>query len=292
MIRGSGYVTINGTKLYCHETGERGPALVLVHAGNADSSMWDGQFERLSKNHRVLRYDLRGFGQSLLPPGPFSFAQDLVALIGEWDVGPVVAVGASVGGRIALEAALLRPELIRGLMLAAPMARRHPWSDYMVRSREQEAAALEAGEVPAAIEVVMQTWVAGPHRRIEDMDPILVDRLRATQRIAYSVQLAAEAGTEPPGPEHELDPPAEERRAEISAPTEIWVGGADVPDAVEIGQKLAESMPRANLTVIPGVAHMVTMECGDEFIAATQRFVSSLAERATQAPHLPRSGAL
>lgn len=288
MISEPGYVTVNGAKLYCDSAGKQGPPLVLVHAGNTDSSMWEGQFEELSRNHRVLRYDLRGFGKSQLPPGPFSFAEDLIALIDEWGVGPVVPVAASVGARIALEATLLRPDLIRGLMLAAPMARRHQWSDYMLRAREQEQAALDAGDITAAIEVVMQTWVAGPHRRLEEVNPTLLARLRATQRIAYSVQLAAEATNGPSGPERELDPPAEESRAELSLPTEIWVGDADLPDALEISTALAESIEGAHLEIIPNVAHMVTMERGDEFIAATQRFVGALPpQRAAQPTAVP-----
>ncbi|SRR6266566_442944 len=279
MINGPSTITVAGADLYCDSAGERGSAVLLVHAGNTDSSMWDGQFEWLSQRYRVLRSDLRGFGRSSLPPGQFSCADDLAELITRWGAGPVVVVGASAGARIGLELTLLHPDLVRGLVLAAPITRRHQWSDYLLRARAEEQAALDAGVVPAAIESVMRTWLAGPHRRLEDVDPVLLNRLRATQRTAYQVQRAADAGGQAPGPDLEPQPLAEERWSEITVPTKILVGDLDVPDALEIANILAKSIAGACLDVIPNAAHMVTMERGPEFLELTERFVDSLALR-------------
>ena len=59
----SGFVDIDGAQLW-HEISGSGPPLVLLHAGIADSRMWDDQMAPFSARHRVLRYDLRGYGQS------------------------------------------------------------------------------------------------------------------------------------------------------------------------------------------------------------------------------------
>ena len=56
-----GMLPVNGAKL-AYEVAGQGPAIVLIHAGVADMSMWDEPFRELSKGFRVLRYDTRGFG--------------------------------------------------------------------------------------------------------------------------------------------------------------------------------------------------------------------------------------
>src|SRR4051794_9629291 len=57
----SGTVSVNGTSLY-YETAGRGTVVVLLHAGNLDRRVWDPQFPALAREHRVIRYDLRGYG--------------------------------------------------------------------------------------------------------------------------------------------------------------------------------------------------------------------------------------
>ena len=90
-----------------------GPPAVLVHAAIADSRMWDAQWRTWSSRFRLVRYDLRGYGGTTLVPGPYSHARDLVAILEE--VGPAAVVGVSLGGRVALEAAIARPELVSAL---------------------------------------------------------------------------------------------------------------------------------------------------------------------------------
>jgi pimeloyl-ACP methyl ester carboxylesterase len=60
---------VNGARLYCEIAGA-GEPLVLIHGFSLDHRMWDDQFEAFAQAYRVVRYDLRGFGQSALPAGP------------------------------------------------------------------------------------------------------------------------------------------------------------------------------------------------------------------------------
>ena len=91
-------IHVNGVEFY-YELAGRGPAVVLVHAGIADSRMWDGQFEALAAAHTVLRYDLRGFGRTPPAPGPFDHAGDLRALLDALGLARVALVGCSQGSR-------------------------------------------------------------------------------------------------------------------------------------------------------------------------------------------------
>jgi 3-oxoadipate enol-lactonase len=67
----SGYAEIEGVRLFYKMAGE-GPKLVLVHAGCADRRMWDKQIFAFAQRYRVLRYGMRGYGNSALTRGPFS----------------------------------------------------------------------------------------------------------------------------------------------------------------------------------------------------------------------------
>jgi pimeloyl-ACP methyl ester carboxylesterase len=65
----SGHAEVNGTRLY-YEIAGAGHPLVLIHGYTLDNRMWEDQFEVFSKQYKVLRYDLRGFGKSAHPsPG-------------------------------------------------------------------------------------------------------------------------------------------------------------------------------------------------------------------------------
>ena len=59
----SGYLDVDGARLY-YESRGAGPAIVFVHAGIADSGMWDTQFAELAGDYRVVRYDMRNFGRT------------------------------------------------------------------------------------------------------------------------------------------------------------------------------------------------------------------------------------
>lgn len=89
-----GTVDLNATTFH-YEMAGIGPPVVLIHAGIADSRMWEGQFAPLSRWFRVVRYDMRGFG--LTPPaeGAFSHTDDLAALLRHLGIERVLASSAA-----------------------------------------------------------------------------------------------------------------------------------------------------------------------------------------------------
>jgi pimeloyl-ACP methyl ester carboxylesterase len=97
----SDYAEINGALLRYEIAGDGAP-VVLLHAGVADSRMWEDQVGLFSERHRVLRYDMRGFGSSSFPAGSFSFAADLLALMDYAGIDRAALVGASMGANVAL----------------------------------------------------------------------------------------------------------------------------------------------------------------------------------------------
>src|SRR3954466_129710 len=98
----SGYAEVNGARLYYEVTGAGRP-LILLHEGIANLHFWDDQWEVLAREFRVVRYDLRGFGQSVAPAGPFNMRNDLSQLMRFLGIERAALMGASVGGSIVID---------------------------------------------------------------------------------------------------------------------------------------------------------------------------------------------
>jgi pimeloyl-ACP methyl ester carboxylesterase len=109
-------LSVNGVDVAYDESGQ-GPPLLLLHAGIADRTMWDDVTPMLSERFRVVAPDLRGFGETPLPDGPFVYAADAAALLEGLGIERAHVVGVSLGGHVALDLALARPELVDHLVL-------------------------------------------------------------------------------------------------------------------------------------------------------------------------------
>jgi 3-oxoadipate enol-lactonase len=246
--------------LYREVAGE-GPPLVLVHEGICDSRMWDPQWEKFQQTHRVVRYDLRGFGQSPLAPGRYSHPADLIALLEELALGPATLVGVSMGGGVSLQVAVARPELVSALVLVGSGVRGHDWSEYVTRSWEEEETAFERGDLDAAVEVNLRTWVDGPHRSPDEVDPEVRRKVGEMQRRALELYL--EGGSD--AQEEALVLDIGDRLGEISVPALVLVGELDVPDMHAIADRLETEIPETRRATISGAAHVPSMERPDEF---------------------------
>ena len=233
--------------------------------------MWDPQWETFSRSHRVVRYDQRGFGRSPIGPGRFSNARDLLDLIEQQALESVALVGVSMGGRIALEVSLARPELIEALVLVGAGLPGHEWSAEMKAADEAEQAALARGDLDEAVEVTLRTWVDGPRRRPEDVDPEVRARVAEMQRRAYELQLPVWETAE----EEPLVGDLAERIGEVGAPTLVLVGEEDVPDMHEIADRLERELPNARRASIADTAHVPSLERPREFDQLVLPFLQS-----------------
>src|SRR5271166_5735592 len=118
-LAGHGFAPVGGTRLF-YEVKGMGPALVLIHGGQMDSRMWDDQFALLAKQFTVIRYDVRGYGGSFQPDQLYSDTDDLAGLLDYLKVKNAHIVGLSLGGRIAIDFALVHPKRVKSLTLAGP----------------------------------------------------------------------------------------------------------------------------------------------------------------------------
>ena len=258
------HVDVGGGRTVAADEHGAGPAVVLIHEGIADRRMWDDVLDALAQRHRVIRYDLAGFGDSHLAPGSMSHVADLVAVLDAFDVDRAALVAGSLGGRIAVEAALEHPERVTALLLVAPGLRGHDFSSFVRQAGEEEEAAFERGDYEAAADAMVRAWVIGPRREAGDVEASVIERVRAMSVRSYELWAEAiAAGGEPE--ETALEPPASERLGEIGVPTLVLVGDADVPDMLQIADRLEAAIPGARKVVWEGVAHMPPMERPREF---------------------------
>ena len=255
--------------LYVEQAGSGSP-VVLIHEGIADSRMWEPQWRPYSERFRVVRLDLRGFGQSPPAVGTFSWSGDVVQLLDELELGPATLIAASLGGSVAMETTIARPDLVSRLVVVAPGLRGFEMSDDTKRGWDEEEAALERRDVDEAVEINMRMWVDGPSRSPDEVDPEVRSKVAEMQRRA--IEIGLEAGEE--GEHQALVEDWGDRLAEISVPTLVLVGELDRPEMLEIAERLEAEIPNARRETIPGTAHVPSMERPDEFDRLVLEFLA------------------
>ncbi|HEY8742536.1 MAG TPA: alpha/beta fold hydrolase [Chloroflexota bacterium] len=250
----AGFVPVCGAPLY-YEVSGAGRPLILIHEGIADCRMYDEQVAAFAARYRVLRYDVHGFGQSGLPSGAYSNHDALYDLLQQLGLGRTALLGMSMGGGIALDFALVYPELVDALILAGSAVSGYEGTPDIQQQAEQQwgaiQAALERNDLAQAVALTLRMWFDGPQRRPDQVDPAV--RRRAGE-------LAAHCLIRPDSTAQPLEPPAAPRLAEIAVPTLVIVGDGDQPDILAIADLLHQGIAGARKVVIPEVAHLPNME--------------------------------
>ena len=244
-----------------HEVAGDGSPVLLIHEGICDSRVWAPQWSTFPQAHRTVRFDLRGFGSTPFPAEPYSHARDVLDLLDALELGAAAVVGCSLGGRVALEVTLARPDLVDRLVLVAAGLPDHAWSETVRSYGKEEDAALERGDLDAAVEANLRMWVDGPRRRPHEVDPDVRRVVGEMQRRAFELQLPVWEKAE----EQLLVPDVGSRLAELRVPTLVLVGGEDVSDMHEISARLAAEIPGARKEEIAGAAHVPSLERPEEF---------------------------
>lgn len=240
-----------------------GPAVVLLHAGVADSRMWDRQWADWPSRLAVTRLDLRGFGRSGRQVGSFSHAEDVLAVLDSTGIDRAIVVGSSFGGLVALDLAASRPQRVTGLVLADPPLPGWEWSDEMQRFFAAEEEALEAGDLGAATEVNVDFW-------LRSADEAVRAAIREQQLNAFELQ----AGEEPD--EKLLSADLRAALRVLDVPALVLTGEHDKADFVAIADELASTLPRARRETIADAGHLPSLEQPDAFDAVVLPFLEEV----------------
>ena len=264
---------VTGGKI-SYEEGGRGRPIVLLHEGIADRRMWDREFSLLAHDHRVVRYDLRGYGRSTPATSEYSPVRDLVALLDHVGLTRPLIVGPSVGGKIALDLTLAFPDRVGALLLIAPgysgMDYDHVPGGKATFERDETlskaaADAWAAGKLDEATEQLRQLWASS-------LSGSGLDLFRTMVR-----DNAKEIFEESSGRfETREGEPAAGRLKEIRVPTRILVGDRDNPAMPHCANFLARGIAGAKVQLVPGADHLLNLSRPDAFDTALREFVDSL----------------
>jgi 3-oxoadipate enol-lactonase len=242
-----------------------GPVVLLLHGLGGSSTSWEPQFAGLADAHRVVAWDLPGYGASAPLEGDVTFtglAAAVAELVGVLGVDAVHLVGLSFGGMIAQRVALDHPQVVTSLTLASTSpcfgldgTRPDDW----VAAR---LAPLQAGLQPADFAADVLRAIAGPD----------ITEAALAEQVAAMARIPAEALARSVACLVHHDTRAELHR--ISAPTQVLVGEFDAETPVEYARALAEGIPGAVLRVVSGAGHLLNAEAPakfDELVAAFVR---------------------
>ncbi|MFF0534406.1 bifunctional 3-oxoadipate enol-lactonase/4-carboxymuconolactone decarboxylase PcaDC [Streptomyces coelicoflavus] len=228
------------------------PPLLLGPSLGTSYALWDAVAPELSAAHRVIRWDLPGHGGSpadLIGPGATvaDLAELVLALADSLGVKRFAYAGVSLGGAVGLHLAVHRPERVSSLAVVCSSAHFNgakPWQERATRVREEGLARLA--------ESADARWFT-PGFTV----PRLVRDHRDADPEAYAACCDALAAFD-----------LRDRVGEISAPTLLIAGREDPATPPAHLRELADAVPGATLTEIPGASHLAPAERPEPVLTA------------------------
>lgn len=232
---------------------DSGPPVLLLHSLGTAMGIWEPQAQAMARQgFRVVRMDLRGHGLTEATQGPYTMeqlAQDALGLLSALGIRAAHVGGISIGGRIALGMAALAPARVLSLMPCDTALEFKPESVW----QERIDAVVRNGLAPGA-DTTMGRWVVdqsqpcskGLRRMLLSTDPMGWVGCAAALRDCSAAEVVGR----------------------IACPTTVIVGERDVSTPIGAAKAIQASIPGSRLVVIPGAAHIPSLEQEDAFTAA------------------------
>ncbi|UFJ40896.1 alpha/beta hydrolase [Brevibacillus humidisoli] len=234
-----------------------GAPVIFIHGVGLDGTIWKQQVEALSKAYRVICYDMIGHGQSACPAGPYTLAQfvkQLEDLYEELELDQAHVVGFSMGGLVAQGFAALHPEKVSTLTIVSSVAKRTEEQRRAVLARVRE---VEQRGHQATIEAAIQRWFSPAYMaKHPQVIESIRHRLRANHPDAYLAAYRVFAAA---------DEELYQQLPLISCPAWIVTGELDRGSTPEMAELMAKRIPKAEVTVLPGIRHMLPIEAAERF---------------------------
>jgi 2-hydroxy-6-oxonona-2,4-dienedioate hydrolase len=267
----SGFLNIDNAQIY-YETAGRGIPFVMIHAGVADSRQWNNEFAFFAQKYQVLRYDMRGYGKSEPVDGEFSHMGDLVSVLNALELQePLVMMGCSMGGGLAMDFALTHPSRVKALIMvgSGPSGLE---LDVPTPAKFAEAEkAYESGDFDLVAEIDTQIWFDGMGRTPEQVNQVMRTLAYEMDRKALSHE-ARQLGKRLPNSQT----PAFDRLTDLNIPVLVIVGAHDTPYILAAADYMIEKIPSVRKVTIQDAAHLPNMDHPGEFQAIVKDFLEGL----------------
>jgi 3-oxoadipate enol-lactonase len=272
---------VGAIDLYYEEQGSGYPLLLIMGLA-ADSQAWLFQVPELAKHYRTISFDNRGVGRSSKPGGPYAIdamADEAAGLLDVLEIERAHVVGVSMGGMIAQELVLRHPSRVRGLVLACTF----PEPDaYIHRTREQSLTEL-GGSVGPEGQVQIDVSKIDPMMVFQNLMPrvftpafLMSDLPKLMQLFGGALQwgfsmdaILAQVGAT-------MGHRTTDRLHQITAPTLVITGDADLLIPPGNSDILAREIPNARLVKVPGGSHGFNFETPELFNREVLTFLSAV----------------
>ena len=264
------FLETNGARI-AYDADGSGPAVVLIHAGVANRTMWEDQVTALKDAYRVIRYDTRGYGETETQAVEFSNRADIAALLDHLGETSAHVVGLSRGGQIALDFVIESPDRVRSLtVVAGGIGGYESPAEVPAETWEPVEAMWKQKEWEKLTDWETAFWADGPGQSPDRAPDV---RRRVHDWVLTNYRAEKEEGEPQP-----LDPPALGRLGDLRAPLLVMLGTLDDPGTVESMRHLAATVPGARLEEFES-AHMVNLEHPDRFNRVLREFLDGVSAR-------------
>jgi pimeloyl-ACP methyl ester carboxylesterase len=271
-VSDTGFVDLQSGRVY-YEIAGVGSPIVLIHGNYGDRRYWDAQFHALSGRHRVLRYDLLGFGASS-PPTPDSMSdpcETLYMLLDALGIPRAHIVGFSMGSSIALEFAIRYPESTMSLVSIGP------WISGYNPVPPSPAFDEYRRDVVLLMHVLRQQGAGTAAEHLVDVtfsDTIQKESTRAVVR-ELATQYVWWFQTHTTTYRRRSVQDLVTQLGDVAVPTLVVTSDHDLSVCKEIAQVLVAGVPQARLLSIPNAGHFIMIDCPDALNDALNRFFDS-----------------
>ena len=245
--------------------GGSGPVVVLGASLGTDHRLWDDLAADLSRDHRVVRFDMRGHGRSPVPDGAYTveeLAADVVALADSLGVDRFAYVGLSLGGAIGQVLGLDHADRLSSLVLCctAPVfGDPATWRD--------RADAVRRDGLASLVEPTFARWFTDEFATAHpDKVAWVREMFLATPAVGYAGCCDALAAYD-----------VTERLGGLEVPTRVVAGAEDPGTPPQVGRSMAGAIPQADLVVIDGAAHIANLARPAEVNAAVREHLAATA---------------
>jgi pimeloyl-ACP methyl ester carboxylesterase len=266
----SDFIDVLGVRFHIRDTGPRdAPAVILLHGFGSSLQTWDAWAQGLDRDHRVIRFDLPGFGLTGADPtGDYSDTRSvalLVALMDRLKIARTRVVGNSMGGRIAWTFAASHPELVDKLVLISPDGFASPGLAYGVAPKVPLMVRALPYVLPKSmLRASLVAAYSNPAVMTDELATRYYDMMLAPGvRDAIVARMAQQI----------LVPP-EPLLRRITAPTLLMWGDQDAMIPPSNAADYLRDLPNAKLVSLPHVGHLPQEEAPAATLPILQTFLS------------------
>lgn len=257
----------DGNTIYFEDVGE-GPVVVLGHSFLCSGEMWAPQVPVLAERHRVVNIDLRGHGRSSElsePCGVYDLVGDVEAVLDSLEIQSAVWAGLSIGGMVAMRAALTVPARVRGLILLDTHAGRETVFK-KIKYRAMNAGAKMIGLRPFLPAVMPLMFGASTLKHKPELVAEWEGKFATIDLRSIGVILEALVRRDS----------VVERLPEIGVPTLVIVGAEDASLPVGCSRQISEGIPDSSLLIVPESGHLSALEQPEAVADAMAGFLGRL----------------